>query len=243
MKKFTKVLSTIAIAAISVGAFSTNPASAVEFKIKNNHVKFNQNRYFKRNATALKIGSYGKKRTPVGGKNYLEGGASFDAVGPRDQSPGHVASSDSDFSSDIDLSSESQQMNIDINAMINLVRSQACTFKRVWIGDKYTLMENINNNPTMIERLKYDNSNRIVFDILRVDECNIANSTTVGSGATVSNGAAKGSINVSSTTNNQFEFGTGSVIGYRLYKIEWDKSRKKKRTRIIGLREDSKGLN
>ena len=77
MKKFTKILSTIAIAAISVGAFSTNPASAVEFKIKNNHVKFNQNRYFKRNATALKIGSYGKKRTPGGGKNYLVGGGLF----------------------------------------------------------------------------------------------------------------------------------------------------------------------
>lgn len=224
-------------AIICGGMVIGSPSHAAEFKIKSGHVKFNQLRYFKKNSTGLDLGSYGRKRTPIGQRNYLEGGLRLNSVGPTNTSRNHVASSDSSFTGDFDVSAEQNGMNIDANAMIELLRQQHCTFARTSVADRNQLMALINDLPESERRQMKSNNMRVVFDILRIDECNLSNSSTVNAGAFVSTrkiGAAGG---VESQRNNSFSFAEGSLIGYRLYKLDW------KKREVVGMREDSQGLN
>lgn len=130
---------------------------------------------FVRGADKVIIGSYGQKKTPVAGKNYI---AVHDDIEGLDdvinESSVHEAAFDSSFNfnhfGDMSLPLKAFSLGIDDEFAYKMLIQGHCTFKLMHIrtGD---LEKKINRRPRLIEELREFPRLRLVTSVIHLESC------------------------------------------------------------------------
>ncbi len=220
-------------------------------KVRTNHIKYNGIEYFRGNASLVKLGSHGPKRTPVFDANFLD---------PQGQiSPSHfdvikATTLDIDFkqSSATDIAADLKPMQVKFaGGQVSETRKLASSgdLKLIELAiEPGDLMRYINGNDNVREQFAHaDNDLRVAIVVWVVVKASLADRVDTSvkgsvdatqSGVTV---GLKGGQNGSSETSLDIEPGT--TFAYGLGDLEWDKAAKNKRTRVTGVRLDKWGLS
>ena len=244
---------TFGIALVLMSMLMAGATQAREFDIKTNHVKYDGVRYFVKESSAMKLGSYGEKKSPPTQQNYLAKHSDFKRIGRTEKSPPAVASvrSNTNLFHNGVFSMPIKLVNLGINdtGFSNMVRDKKCSFVRERIADRGALMRALNADRNVINYLKQKNSSRIVDGVIRIHSCIVRSSNTHAGRLKGDVAITKAKIKVKGTdaTTNQnevfFAHGPNTVIGYTMLKFRWDKKSKKKRSRIVGFEDDRQSIN
>lgn len=243
----------VVISTCLVGTVGVANVHAKEFDIKRNHIKYDGERYFVANSSAVKNGTYGDKKSPVTQQNYLFRHSDFPKVGRITSTPPQFAKSSSDTSlfhgGDVDVPVKLAELKVSSEVYARMVKDQKCSFVREYIADLGVLRNNLNASRSTIDYLKQKNSSRVVFDVIRAKSCMVSNK--VIHDASVKAGVNLKSLGIKLASNNRtkgetevnFKFGKDTVIGYKMLKMKWDKKRKNKRTKIVRFEDDKQSFN
>jgi hypothetical protein len=217
--------------------------------VRDNHLNFNGIQYFRGNSSEVDLGSYGEKRAPAFGANYLE---VYRNIPPRKLKIKEVSEVEIDFD-------RSTQADIEGGFTMGDVigASSGNIYSRMSSGElklvKFSvsiadMVDAANESPRALEHLiDMGNGARIAHQIFVVMEASLARSMSVGKTFDVK--VTAGDIEVSAegdikiNRNTSVTLAEGTTFAYLLLNPEWDHKRKSKRTRIVGARDDQWGLN
>ncbi|NMF83321.1 hypothetical protein [Nodosilinea sp. P-1105] len=219
--------------------------------VRKNRLIVNRVSYFRAHAEDVVIGSIGRKRTPIGKRNYLD---VEDRIPPRRIDVIQGAELDIDFSR-----TSKGDFNTSIDAIIKGVPvklSGGVAFDRMRSGElklvklsvlNNRMMQAANNSPQKLRSLiDWGNSARIVHQIFVVMEASLSNQLSTSSNLSISGGQddiqasldGTGSTSVKTTIS----ISKGTCFAYLMARIEWDARQKRNRTRIVGLRNEQVGI-
>lgn len=196
--------------------------------VHNSHLTFNGKHYFRGSAESVYIGSYGEKRTPWLGQNYLEVQADIPAARLVVRS---VTTATIDFTrskaADVKLSLDvagSYSGSVD-TAYTDLKTGKLVLVKfEMRLGDVTTA---VNNSPKVLENLrKYGSDARVANEIFVVMEATMAHEYTTSTNVTFSRdtGVLKASAdgNFSSSGSTTLTLSAGTTYAYLLCKADWN---------------------
>jgi hypothetical protein len=218
-------------------------------KVGRASVTINGISYFRGNAPAVRLVSYGKKRQPITGMNYLD-------------VDNHIAASNFTVikaaTFDIDYGrTTAEDLTADVEPAVLKFAGGSVSAARELATEgllKFVMLnvlpaeieEYINNTPRVRDELLEEGDDvRVVLQTLRVVEGKIADSvqsTTKGSLSATVKGikvALDGSRSVEGRT--ELEFSHPSNFGYTLGRLEWDHERRNRRTKVTAIRLDEHG--
>jgi hypothetical protein len=218
--------------------------------VKKNHMKYNGIEFFRGNASMVRLGSHGPKRTPVFDANFLDPQGH---ISPKhfDVIKATTVSIDFSQSSATDITLDVRPMQLkfaggEVSATRKLASQGELKLIQLAVepGD---LMRYINSTPSLRDQLAHaDNDLRVVTQVWVVAKTVLADrvdTSVAGSVQATVNGITvglKGGQNGSSETSLDVEPGT--IFAYALGDLEWDKAAKNKRTRVTGIRLDKWGI-
>ncbi|MEZ5308864.1 MAG: hypothetical protein R2684_17095 [Pyrinomonadaceae bacterium] len=224
--------------------------NGTQFLFKKNFVKFNGIRYFTTNSSSLDLGTWGEKKMPLTSGNYVDAIGSFDGYTVKTTAPYEVSqNSELEFLSGVRATFPIKGVNVklDVQVMRKKIENYECTFVRQHVKDIGALVDSINANQALKDKLKTSNEHRLVTDVLRVHECEFESDATTAVGVDLSLGkkppvSADTDTTVKRKRYIKVNYAAESVLAYRLHKIKWDKVVKKNRKKIIRLEDDNQGL-
>jgi hypothetical protein len=219
--------------------------------IRDSHLNFNGIKYFRGNADEIELGSYGKKREPVFGMNYLEVTKNFppaklkikDAViVDIDASSLHEA----DLSVGANFKILGASGAVKASGLLSKFKSAEVKLVKISVngGD---VVDAVNASPNILQAIDDLGDNaRFAHQIFIVAEAKLAQTLT--SSGSLSASAEKGDVKIeiagggkgSSTTS--VVLGEGTTFAYLLLKFKWDNLKKSKRTHITSASDDQWGL-
>jgi hypothetical protein len=219
--------------------------------IKNNHITLAGNRYFVANANAVRVGSFGKKATPIIGQNKLE---------PKDHVPapkltGRIQtlppisidsseSKKSDFTAAVSASLAVIGLNVSGGEVYDQLVSNKLKLVEL-IVEEEEMVKAVNDSPNVLAELaSYGNDARIAHRELLVMEAEMAKTFTAGPKFDLSVDAA-GIVSIKATGGGSTSSGTtiklapDTGLGYLLLNFSWNKNK----TQIEKPRTDEQSIN
>ena len=222
--------------------------------IKKHHLVFNGKKYFRAGSEDVGLGSYGEKRTPAGGGNYLlvEGNLLPKSMRFRAKQATVV---------DIDFK-RSRRTSFVAKGSAPIVGgwlegNMGATYDSLASGKlklvKFRILptdleDAVNTTRNVLARMKHDGMRaRIANEIFIVMEATLAKKVTSGVNAKVSGSAGMMKLTVESRTSASNEtsltISKGTTFAYMLLKPEWDRRIKSRRTRIVDWEDDQWGVS
>ena len=225
-------------------------AQAGQFAIRDNLVKYDAERYFRYAAQDVRLGSYGNKRSPVGGKNGLEKTGNLDKVLLKGNwKKGKLVTITDVKKTQLNVKGSIEDpvgtFGLSGDDFYSLTKSGDCKFRKVFVDDLNDLARAINKNNQAFNRLKNQKRPRVVTSVLLVDHCTVKSESQIRH-----NGSFKGVIkglkisvnpSLSSGEDETIEYDPRTVLGYVLDEPKFDK-RPKKATKIKSWKHDQKGI-
>jgi hypothetical protein len=219
--------------------------------VRDNHLLYNGIRYFRANSEEVELGSYGEKRTPLFGANYLEiyKNLPFEKL---DVEEAVIVDIDFTHTTEHDFSAKGSLEIVGIGAKL----SAGQTYSKLRSGElklvKFSVkrgdvVDAINASPNARTQLDtLGNDARIAHQIFVVMEAKLAEKTASATDFGVS--ASKGDIQlelkggVKSSGDSTVILSEGSTFAYLLLEPVWDSASKKKRQKVVSGKDDQWGL-
>lgn len=228
---------------VSIGY--TSVGIAAEFKIKKHSVVFNGNKYFRDNAYAIDIASYGVKHDPIGSKARLEETnkirrehliGNVDVNGPFDVD--WVSTSSVDLGSVIRFGSNGGKVSVGRN------EAKAANLKLISLEIPEGKLKRILNTSAggALKALRDEGKDgRVVSEVWIVVEGALAEKVEHGAELIAQSGSdLKVTFKMAGTNTTVITFGEGDVFAYRMHKVKkWSKGKEK----IEELESDYKGAS
>ncbi len=216
-------------------------------KVRDSHLTYNGIRYFRANSEEIELGSYGEKRTPIFGTNYLEvyKNIPFGKLEVED-----VVTVDIDYSttseSDLSVGGSFKVLGVGgsgkVGNIYGKLRSGELSLVKFSVkrGD---MVDAINASPRARDKIDdLGNDARVAHQIFVVMDAKLAESMTSTTNFDVS--VDKGDINVSVAGSvskggkTSVTLSEKSTLAYLLLSLVWDSKSKKKRTKIKSAKDD-----
>jgi hypothetical protein len=219
--------------------------------IRDNHILYNGVRYFRANSEEVELGSYGEKRTPLFGANYLEvyKNLPFEKLEVEDAV---IAGIDFSHTTEHDFSAKGNLEVLGISGKV----SAGQTYSKLRSGElsllklsvkRGAMVDAINASPNARETIdSLGNDARVAHQIFVVMEAKLAEQMASATRFGVS--ASKGDLTleldggVKSSGTTTVTLSEGSTFAYLLLDLEWNHPSKKKRTKVVGAKDDQWGL-
>ena len=220
--------------------------------IKANRLNYNNKKYFRTGSEDIVIGSYGEKRTPIFGGNYLE---TQDIINSPKLKVKQAVIADIDFEQsregDVEESLAGTFKGVDVELSAGQVwqKLRSGEVKLVKLIVELNDMEDaINADAGALDDLRdYGNKARVAYQVFVVMSATMAEtfSRSQRFGVAVSRGqvkvTAKGTTGQSGDTT--VTLSKGSTFAYMLASLDWNARTKKKKTRVVDLDDDQWSVN
>ena len=215
--------------------------------IRDNYMNFGGIKYFRSNADEIELGSYGEKRTPLFGANYLEvyKNLPFNKLKVDDAQIVEIdftRSSESDFTIKGGLKIAGADVSLSGTQTYNQLRSGELALMKLSVkrGD---MVDAINASPRARDKIDdLGNDVRVCHQVFVVMEANLARSFSSSTNFDVS--GEKGDIHIevsgghSRSGSTEVTLHEGTVFAYLMLQLEWDKKSKRKRTKVVNAKDD-----
>lgn len=206
--------------------------------IKDNHIKLFGSNFFVANAPQTSLGYIGEKATPIFGQNKLEvkshiPAPKFDGKIKKVPPIGidDTLSSKTSFNDAVSASLKVIGANVSFNSVYDKLKRNELKVVEIWV-EPQAMKEAANKSPKALGLLRdYGKDARIVHNILVVMEAKFATEFTGALNYDVSANAA-GIVSITATGGsarsggNTVTLSSGTVLGYLLLKIDWEKGKK-----------------
>jgi hypothetical protein len=207
---------------------------------------YNSIGYFRNNADNVVLGTWGKKKSPLGGPHYVQDEGRIPAQHMKVRKATSVT---------IDFSQTSQT---DIGATILVPGvgklGPAALLERGRDGqlalvklEVANLVEAINTSPAALEGLCNSDEPRVVGGIWVVVSAEIgrtiSNSGSLSLAGMVNGVAVKGDVKSGASSEVICQIEPGSTFAYMLFEPKWAENMKRNRTKVIRCEDDLKGMN
>jgi hypothetical protein len=225
------------------------PVTTTGVKLRKSHFSYGGTDYFRRDAETVRLVSWGEKRKPLGGINYLSvqqhiPAAKFKVIKATKVKIDLDQKGASDLTADV-KPAQLEFAGGSVQATRELASKGQLRLVMFHVLPE-ELMDRINGNPALLETLKdAPNDMRVAHRIWVVMKAQLADSvdtSTEGSatgtieGITVKlNGGHNGQSDTKLTVSPK------STFAYALGELRWDEKRKNKRTKVVGIRLDDWG--
>lgn len=217
--------------------------------VKDNHLHFNGENYFRGGSEDVELGSYGEKKKPLTQTNHLEVQARIPAEKLKIK---EVAEIEIDFEK-----SSKGDLLANISAAVVFKGKQNTAWEDLRSGklklvkfvvENEKMKDAINDSPKALERLiDYGDDARVAHQIFTVLEAEEAREFTSSKSfdISVSAGAIKVAVDGggSSSGTTSVTLSKGMCFAYLLGKFDWDANQKKNKTRITKITDDHWSLN
>ncbi len=198
--------------------------------VHNNHLTFNGIQYFRASAESLTIGTYGEKRTPLTGQNYLEAQADIPAPKLVVRTATIV---DIDFtksrSADIKLGLKVAGNQVDADtAFSNLKAGKLKLVKlEMRLGD---VKDAVNASPQVLGDLRsYGHDARVCQQIFVIMEATLAqtfsNATNIGFSRDSGTLRLTANAGTSGSGGTAVSLSAGTTYAYLLCKADWERGK------------------
>ncbi len=244
MSKFRAIIMTSAV----IASMYALPALAADFSIHKNHINFNGKSYFTLDAQEIKIGDWGRKVTPIAGRNGLD----------------RVAHLKGALVGNLNKSKPVKAVNVDTKSLavkgafgflpiagikgkdvVQLMGEDRCEFREVFVDNEAKFAKTVSDNQKWFEALKDSDKNRVVTRVVVIKSCSIDDQFAQSHQGEFSGVIQGGKLDINSDESlesaSSIDLAPGSVIGYMLGEPIYDKKSNKKATRITGWRTDDHG--
>ena len=219
--------------------------------VRDNHLLYNGICYFRANSEEVELGSYGEKRTPVFGANYLEiyKNLPFEKLQVEEAV---IVGIDFSHTTEHDFSTKANLEIVGVSGKL----SGSQTYSKLRSGElklvklsvkRGDMVDAINAAPDVRSKLdSLGNDARVAHQIFVVVEAKLAEEMASSTGFGVS--ATKGDItlelngNAKSSGHSKVTLSEGSTFAYLLLEPLWDHPSKNKRTKVVNAKDDQWGL-
>ena len=220
--------------------------------VKPNRLKFNGKNYFRAGSEDVFVGSYGQKRTPLFGANYLE---VKDLVKPSKLEIEDVVVADIDFKQtrrgDLEeaISGTLKGVDVSVGASQAWEKFQSGELKLVKLAVRNNDMEDaINADADAIDDLRdYGARARVAHQAWVVMSASLAETFDRAQSFDVS--ASRGTMRVKvngktgQSGSSTVTLSKGSTFAYLLASLDWDARQKRKKKRVVDLDDDQWSVN
>lgn len=222
-------------------------------RVKHNRLHFNGKNYFRGSSESLQLGSYGEKRTPIFGMNFLEEEGEL-----RDLDSSNIEATvvDIDYdqtrTTDFFREDSGKIKGVDVSggAIFSRNSFQEADLKLLKLEMNHGDLEDaLNSDEDAVDDLKSMGGRaRVVSAIWTVISADLAERIT-SSGGTSSKvklegtGSGEQKLTLNGNTNVSVKLEEGTTFAYLLASIDWDHRRRKKRKRIVDLDTDQWSIN
>jgi hypothetical protein len=212
--------------------------------VHNNHLTFNGIQYFRGGAESVFIGSFGEKKTPVFGQNYLQVQSD---IPPAKLVVNSVTTADIDFSKssagDVKAGlTVSGGYSGSADAAFNDLKTGKLKLVKfeMRLGD---LLTTVNALPDVLGKLKgYGNDARVAHQIFVAMEATMAHTFTTSGHLTFNKTGGKLQVSVSggasTSGTTSVTFSAGTTYAYLLAKADWNKPK----TQVDKYNDDQWGM-
>jgi hypothetical protein len=220
--------------------------------VKPNRLKFNGKNYFRAGSEDVLVGSYGEKRTPIFGANYLE---VKDLIDPSKLEIDDVVVADIDFArtrrGDLEeaFSAPIKGIDVSVGSTQAWEKFQSGELKLVKLAVRNNDMEDaINADADAIDDLRdYGNRARVAHQAWVVMSATLAEEFSRAQSFDVSGGRGKIKVTIKGKTggsgSSTVTVSKGSTFAYLLASLDWNAKRKRKKNRVIDLDDDQWSVN
>ena len=219
-------------------------------KVRRDSFTYGGIKYFRTNAHALRLMTWGKKRQPLGKSSYLDP-QNYVSLEPFKVIKATKVEIDYEQSAVNDIAADLRPAQIKFaGAEVSTTRELASdgSLKLVLLTiEPSQIKKHINSTPKVLEALKdADKDMRVLthaWVILEAKTADEVESSTDGEAAVTVKGITLGVTGGrDGSSRTEVTVAPGGLYGYGLSEIRWDKQAKKKRTKVEGLRFDAKGM-
>ena len=236
--------------------------------VEKNRFILNGISYFRGNADTVELGSYGEKKTPLFGQNYLEVYSKIPIPSTNINKSGvfeidTTKKSKTTFNGGVKFISKAGVIELDADAAFEQAKNNQLKLVKFNVNLQ-DMINAANNSQNAIQTLKSrGNDARIVHQIFVVMEATLANQFNNHVGISIESGELKAIITDKELSKNpkgsklsgaitgefdnsgttEVKIPKGTCFAYLLAKIEWDAKLKKRRKKIVYLEDDQWGFN
>jgi hypothetical protein len=218
-------------------------------KLRKSHFQYNNTDYFRRDAETVRLVSWGEKRTPLGGVNYLSvqqhiPSSRFKVIKATKVAIDFDQKSASELTADV-KPSQLEFAGGSVQATRELASQGKLKLLMLHVLPD-ELMDRINGNPALIETLKNaPNDMRVAHRIWVVMKAELVDSVDTSVTGSVSGTIDGITVGLNGSHSHQSEttltIRPRSTFAYALGKLEWDANRKNKRTKVVNIKLDDWG--
>jgi hypothetical protein len=218
-------------------------------KVRKSHFSYGGTDYFRRDAETVRLVSWGEKRKPLGGINYLSvqqhiPASKFKVIKATKVEIDFDQKSASELTADV-KPSQLEFAGGSVQAARDLASQGKLKLLMLHVLPK-ELMDRINGNPALLDTLKNaPNDMRVAHRIWVVMKAELADSvdtSTEGSATGTIDGITVGlNGSHSGQSETRLTIRPRTTYAYALGKLEWDANRKNKRTKVVNIKLDDWG--
>ena len=219
-------------------------------KVRKSHFRYSGTDYFRRDAELVRLVSWGEKRTPLAGINYLSvqqhiPSSKFKVIKATKVAIDFDQKSASELTADV-KPSQLEFAGGSVQETRNLASKGELKLLMLHVLPN-EIMKRINENRALVETLKNaPNDMRVAHRIWVVMKAELVDSVDTSTDGSVS-GTIDG-ITVGLNGSHRGQSGTrltirrGTTFAYALGKLVWDADRKSKRTEVVNIKPDDWGM-